>query len=102
MTARPVHQDRRLDRRIPLECPAFIHLRNGERIAAICTELGVGGMTLQTSYVPGEAEVLEVEVLTPGRDAARPPLVTKLAVRRCNALGGGRYELGGQIVRVVG
>ena len=94
--------DRRLDRRIPLGCPASIRLRSGETIPAECVELSVGGMTLRAAYVPGEAEILEVAVSSPGGPSAVPPLVTRLEVKRCHALRNGLYEIGGTTVRVVG
>ncbi|WP_332675825.1 PilZ domain-containing protein [Aromatoleum sp.] len=101
MNDRASPSDRRLDRRIPLGCPALIRLRSGETIPAECVEIGVGGMTLRAAYVPGEAEVLEVVVASPAGQLTRPPLVTRLEVKRCHALGGGRYEIGGATVRVV-
>lgn len=94
--------ERRLDRRIPIGCPATIRLRTGETIPAECVELSVGGMTLRAAYVPGEAEVLEVAVASPGGALERPPLVTRLEVKRCHALGDGFYEIGGTTVRVIG
>ena len=103
MNDRASHVERRLDRRIPLGCPATIHLRTGEKIPAECIELSVGGMTLHSTYVPGESEVLEVSVESPSSGRiARPPLVTRLEVKRCHAIGNGRYEIGGTTVRVVG
>ena len=93
--------ERRLDRRIPLGCPASIRLGNGEIIPAECVDISVGGMTLRAPYVPAEAEVLEVAIASPGGAVSRPPLVTRLEVRRCHALGNGRYEIGGTTVRVV-
>ncbi|AYH45494.1 PilZ domain-containing protein [Azoarcus sp. DN11] len=103
MNDRASHIDRRLDRRIPLGCPAVIRLKTGETIRGECVEIGVGGMTLRAPYVPGEAEVLEVMVAVPGSGSvARPPLVARLAVKRCHALGQGLYEIGGTTVRVVG
>jgi len=99
----PPHQDRRLDRRLQLGCPAFIALRNGQRVDAVCVEIGVGGMTLHAAYVPERNEIIEVAVLGPQGSPAsgRPPLIGKLEVTRCNALGDGRYEIGGRMVRVV-
>lgn len=102
MNDRASFPERRLDRRIPLGCPASILLRGGESIAAECIELSIGGMTLHAAYVPGEAEVIEVLVASPGSQLDRPPLVTRLKVTRCHALGDGRYEIGGSIVRVIG
>lgn len=99
----PPHQNRRLDRRLPLGCPAFIALRSGQRIEAVCIEIGVGGMTLHAAYVPEQNEILDVAVLGPQGSPVsdRPPLVGKLEVTRCNALGDGRYEIGGRMMRVV-
>ena len=99
----PPHQNRRLDRRIPLGCAAFMAFRDGIRVDATCVELGVGGMTLNAAYVPGRNEVLTVAVLGPQGEATldRPPLIARLEVRRCNALGNGQYEIGGHIVQVV-
>ena len=101
MNDRASPPDRRLDRRIPLGCPATIRLRDGE-IPAECVELGVGGMTLRAAYVPGEGEILEVSVHPPGGSLDRPPLVTRLEVKRCHAIAPGIYEIGGTTVRVVG
>ncbi len=101
MNDRASSPDRRLDRRIPLGCTATIRPRHGGEIPAECIELSVGGMTLHAAYVPGELEVIEVVVSGPTDSLGRPPLVTRLEVRRCHALGGGRYEIGGAIVRVV-
>lgn len=107
MNDRSTPPERRLDRRIPLGCAASIHLR-GEVVAAECVEISVSGMTLRSSYVPGENEVIEVSILPPGQtlgpryEYERPPLITRLQVKRCHALGDGRYEIGGAIVRVVG
>lgn len=99
----PPYQNRRLDRRLPLDCAAYIALPGGERIEARCIEIGVGGMTLRAAYVPGENEVIHVIVLGPENSlvSSRPPLVSKLEVTRCNAIGDGVYEIGGRIVRVV-
>ncbi|MBD5803460.1 hypothetical protein AZOA_29000 [Azoarcus sp. Aa7] len=105
MNDRASHIERRLDRRIPLGCPAVIRLKTGETVRAECVEISVGGMTLRAPYVPGVAEVLEVMVSVPGSNGSipsRPPLVTRLEVKRCHALGQGLYEIGGTTVRVVG
>ncbi|MCC4115511.1 PilZ domain-containing protein [Aromatoleum toluclasticum] len=103
MNDRTSHIERRLDRRIPLGCPAAIRLKTGETIRGECVEISVGGMTLRAPYVPGQAEVLEVTVAVPGNGSvARPPLVARLEVKRCHALGQGLYEIGGTTVRVVG
>lgn len=94
--------NRRLERRIPTGTPATIRLQGGVAIEAECTELGVGGMTLCADYVPKELEVLEVEVAAPAGSLDRPPLRAWLEVRRCHEMEkGGRYEIGGAIVRIV-
>jgi hypothetical protein len=95
-------RDRRLDRRIPLGCSAYIQSRDGGKVQAECIELSVSGMTLHANFVPGEGEVIEVVVVQPNDRIDRPPLVTRLKVTRCFALPDGRYEIGGSIVRVVG
>lgn len=101
MNDRASPPERRLDRRIPLGCSASILLANGEAVPAECVDLSIGGMTLRAAYVPGESEVIEVAVISPSDRVDRPPLVTRLKVTRCHALGDGRYEIGGTIVRVV-
>jgi len=95
-------RDRRLDRRIPVNCSAFIQSREGGKIAAECIELSVAGMTLRANYVPAEGEVVEVAVASPHETMDRPPLMTRLRVTRCHPVPDGRYEIGGAIVRVVG
>ena len=102
MNAPGTPPERRLDRRIPLGCTASILLAGGHSVAAECIELSVSGMTLHASYVPGELEVIEVAVMSPGARLGRPPLVARLKVTRCHSIGGGRYEIGGTIIRVVG
>jgi len=102
MNDRVSHIERRLDRRIPLGCPATIRLKSGETIAAECVEIGIGGMTLRAAYVPGQSEVLEVAVASPAGQVSRPPLVTRLEVKRCHSVGQGIYEIGGTTVRVIG
>ena len=89
------HGERRLDRRIPIGCAAVVRRGGGEAVPAMCVALSVRGMTIHAAYVPGEAEVIDVEV------KSATPLVVCLAVKRCHALGGGLYEIGGEIVRVI-
>lgn len=93
--------DRRLDRRIPVACPATLKPARGEAVRGECVDLSVGGMTLRAAYVPSAAEVLEVVVASPQGALSRPPLVARVEVRRCHALGDGVYEIGGAIVEVV-
>ncbi|MDY0014420.1 MAG: PilZ domain-containing protein [Rhodocyclaceae bacterium] len=99
MTARNP-QERRLDRRIPLGCPALLRPRVGQPVMAQCLELSVGGMTLVTAYVPGAGEVLEVEIMPP-QGSRTPALKAKVQVKRCHQAGVGRYELGVAIVQVL-
>jgi hypothetical protein len=92
-------RDRRLDRRIPIGCPAYIRPNEGEEITAQCTELSVSGMTLRASYVPAEGEIVEVVIASPNDRVESPPLVKQLRVIRCHALDdSGQYEIGGSIV----
>lgn len=96
------YQNRRLDRRIPLGSNAVIRLDGGSEIEANCVELGVGGMTLHSTYVPGEGEEFEVAVDSPEGRLTRPPLVVRVLVRRCNAIEEGLYEIGVSTLKVVG
>ncbi|MFN3984035.1 MAG: PilZ domain-containing protein [Rhodocyclaceae bacterium] len=93
--------NRRLDRRIPLGSSARIRFEDGSEVEALCVELSVRGMTLQTGYVPGEGEELEVIVDAPAGKVETPPLHVRLAVKRCISIDDGRYELGGEIVKVL-
>ncbi|THF64066.1 PilZ domain-containing protein [Pseudothauera nasutitermitis] len=99
MNDRSAPPERRLDRRIPLGCAAAIHLPGSVTVEAECIELSISGMTLHSTYVPGESETIEVSVSSPNGAA---PLHARLEVKRCHALGGGRYEIGGAIVQVLG
>lgn len=93
-------QERRLDRRIPLGCPAFIRQRGQAPVPADCLEISVRGMTLVAAFVPGESEVLEVEVCPPGRPGGHP-LRAKLRVTRCHPVAPGRFEIGGETLYVI-
>ncbi len=101
MNDRAAPSDRRLDRRIPLGTEAFILLDFDDRIAAECIELSVGGMTLRADYVPGQSEILRVEIVSPTERLERPSLVARIEVRRCHMLEDGRYEIGGAIIEVL-
>ena len=102
MNDRAAPADRRLHRRIPLGSPATIVFDGGDSVPAECIELSVGGMTLHSTYVPGESEVITVEVTPPATSLERPPLVVRLEVRRCHRLDDGRFEIGGAIVSILG
>ncbi|MDR3410091.1 MAG: PilZ domain-containing protein [Formivibrio sp.] len=97
-------QDSRSARRVPVHfrakiCPAdFGPTQYGE-----CTDLSVGGMTLQTSYVPQPQEEFEV-YLVPPRIATEPvkPFVARVRVVRCHEIEHGQlYELGLLILEVL-
>ncbi|MBW7860022.1 MAG: PilZ domain-containing protein [Rhodocyclaceae bacterium] len=93
--------DRRLDRRIPLGSRARILLDGGDVIDAECVELSVSGMTLRADFVPGQSEIIEVEVVPPATGLERPPLVVRLEVRRCHMVAQRVYEIGGAIVKIL-
>jgi len=103
MNARNNWEERRRHRRIPLEgCAAVITPERGQGVSARCMELSIGGMTLHTRYVPGEGEVVTVRVDSPGGKLALPPLHARAQVRRCHSLGQGEYEVGLEILQVLG
>ena len=102
MKDRPPESERRLDRRIPLGCPAQIRNAAGQRFPAECVELSVSGMTLRSRYVPAELEEIEVAVLPPPESIAFRPLTAWVSVRRCHALGNGVFELGVATLRITG
>lgn len=52
----PPHE-RRSDRRLPMGSAARILFDDADPVDAECVELSVGGMTLRSSYVPGESEL---------------------------------------------
>ena len=96
------HDERRLSRRIPLGCDALIRPVNGQAAhPAICLEIGTGGMTMESDYVPGLAEQLDVLVRQPDGGADRPPLHVRVEVKRCHKTDAGAYQLGVQIVQVL-
>lgn len=99
--ALPPHE-RRTARRMSMHAPAFIEFEDGSRIAAECVELGVGGLSLRADYVPGEGEILTVEVLSPeNAPLARPPLRARVEVKRCHRVEAGVFEIGGAIVEIL-
>jgi hypothetical protein len=96
----PPHE-RRSDRRLPMGSAARILFDDADPVDAECVELSVGGMTLRSSYVPGESELLTVEVSSPAGGLERPPLVARLRVKRCHMVAPGDYEIGGEIDRII-
>lgn len=102
MNDRALPSERRLDRRIPFGSQARIRLPHGEVVDAECVELSVGGMTLRAGYVPGESEQVVVEVPAPAGGLSRPPLVVRVRVCRCHMVSRGWYEIGAEIIEIVG
>lgn len=102
-TGRP-KQDQRSTRRVPVNIKAKIRtLDFGQIYYGECTDLSVGGMTLQTSYVPRPDETLDV-FLMPPRIAGAPaqPFSARVQVRRCHQIEAGLlYELGLTIIEVL-
>ncbi|MCB1918114.1 MAG: PilZ domain-containing protein [Rhodocyclaceae bacterium] len=96
--------ERRRNRRVPLGgIEASVHVPGEVRpFAARCTDLGVGGMTLISAYVPREGEQLRVEVASPGGPQGIAPLHVRACVRRCHPMGDGAYAMGVEIVEVIG
>jgi hypothetical protein len=95
-------RERRTDRRLPMGSQARILPEGADPVEAECVELSVGGMTLRSAYVPGEAEVLTVEVASPAGALQRPPLVARILVKRCHTFAPGVYEIGAEIVQIIG
>jgi hypothetical protein len=95
--------ERRRERRIPLGCKVGIKVPGGgETIVGVCTNLSVGGMTIQSGHVPRMGEFFEVAVLPPESGGSFMPLHARVQVRRCNALEeAGRYEMGVEIVVII-
>lgn len=102
-TGRP-RQDQRSARRVPVSIKAKIRTRDfGQIYYGECTDLSVGGMTLQTSYVPRPEEEFDV-FLMPPRIAGAPaqPFSARVQVRRCHQIEQGLlYELGLTIIEVL-
>lgn len=94
--------DRRIHRRLTMGSAARLVFEGRESMPAECVDISVGGMTLRAAYVPGEAEVLVVEVPAPASGLGRPPLVARVEVRRCHQLASGLYEIGGAIIEIIG
>ncbi len=94
--------DRRNSRRIPLGCDAIIKPPNQkDTYEARCLEIGTGGLTLESRYVPRVAEVLDVLVRQPDGGVDRPPLHARVEVKRCHKTESGDYQLGAQILQVL-
>ncbi|MCB1956022.1 MAG: PilZ domain-containing protein [Rhodocyclaceae bacterium] len=95
--------ERRRNVRVPLGgIDALVHVPGQvQPLAAKCTDLAVGGLTLLCRYVPREGEQFRVEVASPGGQRRFEPLNARVSVRRCHPLGDGLYELGVEIVEIL-
>lgn len=102
MTSAPPPFERRASRRLTMGSEARLVFEGGHVIDAECVDISVGGISLRANYVPGEAEVLIVEVPAPTVGYPRPPLVARVEVRRCHQVGSDLYEIGGAIVDIIG
>lgn len=104
MTAGRPRQDQRSARRVPVSIKAKIRtLDFGQVYYGECTDLSVGGMTLQTAYVPRPEEAFDVFLLPP-RIAGSPaqPFSARVIVKRCHEIERGHlYELGLSIIEVL-
>lgn len=96
-------KERRKDIRIPLGCRVGIKPAGASTpIVGACTEIGVGGMTIEVLYVPQMDEVFDVAVLPAEQGGAYTPLHARVRVRRCHALDeAGLYEIGLEIIEVI-
>lgn len=102
MTDSPPPAERRAHRRLTMGSAARLVFEGKEAIDAECVDISVGGMTLRANYVPGQLEVLVVEVPPPTNGLPRPPLRARVQVRRCHRIGPELYEIGGAIIQVIG
>lgn len=99
--------DPRIERRRNLRVPlggveARIHVPGQVLpVAARCTDVAVGGLTLRSDYVPRAGEQLRVEVASPGRQRQFEPLNVRIIVRRCHQIGPGDYEIGAEILEIL-
>lgn len=102
MTSSPPPIERRASRRLTMGSAARLVFVGGTSLDAECVDISVGGMTLRANYVPGDGEVLIVEVPPPTTGLPRPPLVARVEVKRCNQIRPDLYEIGGAIVEIIG
>lgn len=94
-------RERRNGVRVPVGCPAtIVPAAPLSRSEAVCLEIGVGGMTLLTAYVPREDEVFEV-LVEPPEGSPGGTMHARVQVRRCQPRAGGQFELGVQTVEVL-
>lgn len=102
MTDSPPPTERRANRRLTMGSAARLIFERSDAIDAECVDISVGGMTLRANYVPGQSEVLVVEVPPPTSGLPRPPLRARVEVKRCHQVGPDLYEIGGAIVQIIG
>ncbi|WP_179958229.1 PilZ domain-containing protein [Chitinimonas arctica] len=97
-------RNKRINRRIPLACPARIRtLDLGPSYYGTCIDLSVGGLTVHSDFVPRPGEILEVTVMPPRTNGLpSQPMTARVKVRRCHELEAGlRYEIGLEIVQIL-
>ncbi len=95
-------KERRRGVRIPISCEAtIVPAGTISECEAICIDIGVGGMTLLTRYVPREEEIFEVFVKPPKGSVAGEIMHSRVQVRRCHASGDGQFSLGVKIIEVI-
>ncbi|MCL2657334.1 MAG: PilZ domain-containing protein [Betaproteobacteria bacterium] len=68
---------------------------------AVCADIGVGGMTLLTRYVPKEGEIFEVLVEPNAQSLNGGTMHARVQVRRSQATEDGLYSLGVEILEVI-
>lgn len=99
--------DPRIERRRNLRVPlggisARIHIPGlVQPVAARCTDLAVGGLTLRSSYVPRAGEEFRVEVSSPDQRRVFEPLNVRIVVRRCHQVEAGDYEIGAEVIEIL-
>ena len=95
--------ERRRNLRVPLGgIDARIHVPGSvQPVAARCTDLAVGGLTLQSSYVPRAGEEFRAEVSSPDQRRVFEPLNARVIVRRCHQIESGDYEMGVEIIEIL-
>ncbi|WP_341675650.1 PilZ domain-containing protein [Niveibacterium sp. SC-1] len=96
-------RERRSGVRVPINCEAVIVPAAPQtRRPAICIDLGVGGMTLHTQYVPRPDEIFDVLVKPPQSPLESPMMHARVQVRRCQAIpGSSKFMLGVKIIEIV-
>ncbi len=86
---------------IPIGCELDL-LLPGESIpiASVCVELGVGGMTIHSHYIPRMDEEFEL-MLRPPAHGGFAPMHARVQVKRCHPLDANVFEIGVQILEVL-